>query len=170
MPRPPVRVLGVDTSLRCSGIGVIEGTGPQLRALVCGVIKNPAALSHTACLNRIFEETGRLIEKYQPNAAAIEGIFFCKNPRTALILGQARGAVLTACARHDLPVYEYAPRLVKQSVSGSGRASKEQVAAMITRMLGLKETPSPDAADALAIAVTHLHQTHLPETLRIAPI
>jgi crossover junction endodeoxyribonuclease RuvC len=171
MSRAPLgSVLGVDTALRCSGVGVVEGSGSQFRALTFGVIKNKTSLSHTECLLRIHCEIRELIEKYQPVAVAIEGVFFCKNAKTALVLGQARGAVLTAAALNGLPVYEYAPRLIKQSVTGVGRAHKAQVAGMVSRMLGLKQEPSADAADALAVALTHLHQMHLPPDLRQAAV
>lgn len=170
MSRNPSRILGVDTSLRSSGVAVIEGAGQQVRALSFGTIRNKPKDPHSVCLVRIHEQILELIDRFQPDAVAIEGVFFCKNPRTALILGQARGAVLTACALRGIPVREYAPRLVKQSVVGTGRAQKDQVAKMVMRMLNLKEQPSSDAADALAIALTHLHQQHLPEDLRAKPI
>ena len=163
IPTPPTgdqaRVLGVDTSLRSSGVGLIQGPVKAPQFLTCGTIKNPASLPHSECLRRIDAAVTELIEEHQPGAVAIEGIFFAKNARTAMILGQARGVVIAAAARAGVPVYEYAPRDVKSALSGFGAASKDQVARMITTMLKLKQVPQEDAADALAIALCHLHRT-----------
>jgi len=98
-----------------------------------------------------------IIERSRPSAVAIEGVFFCKNVKTVLMLGEARGAVITACVAQGVPVYEYAPRLVKRAVVGFGGAEKEQVAKMVMTLLALREQPQEDAADALAIAICHLH-------------
>ncbi len=165
-----VRILGVDTSLRSTGIGIIDGYRREMKVVTYGIIKNAPKELHSACLWKINREIRALIEQYDPAVVAIEGTFFAKNAKTAMILGQARGAVLAACAEFNRPVYEYAPRLVKQSVVGTGRAEKEQVALMVQRLLKLAAPPSSDAADALAIAMTHLHQLHLPEALRVQPI
>jgi len=155
--RRPIRVLGIDTSLRSSGVGLVEAQGPSLKAGYHGLIKNAAKLKHTDCLANIFRTVSEIIEKYQPDAVAVEGIFFSKNPQTAMILGQARGTVLAASAMAGLPVYEYPPRTVKQAVVGTGTAHKEQVAKMVVAILGLSEEPPEDAADALAIAIAHIH-------------
>jgi crossover junction endodeoxyribonuclease RuvC len=165
-----IRILGVDTSLRSSGVAVIEVKGQQLRALAYGRIHNKPAMAHSACLAEIQRQIDALITEFEPDEAAIEGAFFAKNARTAMILGQARGAALACCALRTLPVFEYSPRSVKQAVVGVGSARKEQVATMVMRLLGLKETPQEDAADALAIAVTHAHQRGMPEALRSKPI
>lgn len=156
MPKT-IRVLGFDTSLRSSGVGVVEAVGSQYNALTWGLIKNPAGRPHTACLAHLFEELRSVIRRDQPVAAAVEGIFYSKNVRTAMTLGQARGVVLAVCALEGVPVYEYAPRSVKQSVVGNGNAHKRQVMRMVAVLLGLKEEPEEDAADALALALTHLH-------------
>lgn len=100
----------------------------------------------------------------------MEGTFFAKNAKTAMILGQARGVVLAACARAGLPVFEYSPRAVKQAVTGTGTARKEQVGRMVVRLLGLTDLPQEDAGDALAIALCHTHQRTLPEALRSKPL
>lgn len=165
-----VRILGVDTSLRSSGVAVIEVRGQQVRALAYGRIHNKPAMAHSACLAEIQRQVDSLITEFEPDEAAIEGAFFAKNAKTAMILGQARGAVLACCSLRTLPVYEYSPRSVKQAVVGVGAARKEQVAKMIVRLLGLKEPPQEDAADALAIALTHAHQRGLPEALRSKPV
>jgi crossover junction endodeoxyribonuclease RuvC len=158
-PRAHPVVLGVDTSLRSSGVGVVAGPARAPRFVACGVIKTPATRPHTECLRRLDAGITELLAEHRPDALSIEGIFFCKNVRTALILGQARGVVLAAAARVGVPVYEYAPRDVKNALSGYGAASKEQVGRMITAMLKLPAVPQEDAADALALALCHLHRT-----------
>jgi crossover junction endodeoxyribonuclease RuvC len=165
-----VRILGVDTSLRSSGVAVIEVSGQKMQALAYGRIHNKAALSHSCCLAAIHKEIDKLIAEFEPDDVAIEGAFFAKNAKTAMILGQARGVVLAACALRNLPVYEYSPRSIKQAVVGAGAASKEQVAKMVIRLLGLSELPQEDAADALAAAICHIHQRGLPEALRSKPV
>ncbi len=152
-------VLGVDTSLRSTGVGLVRGPVKAAQFITCGTIKNAAALSHTECLRRIDAGISELIEEHRPSVVAIEGAFFAKNARTAMILGQARGVVLAASARAGVPVYEYAPRDVKLALAGFGAASKQQVAKMITTMLRLRQVPQEDAADALAIALCHLHRS-----------
>lgn len=164
------KVLGVDTSLRSTGVGVVEGRGSVLRAVRYDVIRNPADRPHTHCLSHLFARLREIIREEKPEAAAVEGVFVSKNARTAMILGQARGVVLAVCALEEIPVYEYAPRRIKQAVVGHGNAHKDQVAQMIVRLLGLKEKPPEDAADALAIAVCHLHQHAAPSAMRNEPI
>ena len=154
---PTLRVLGIDTSLRSTGLGVVEREGNRLRAVAHATLKNPAGWSHSTCLERIYRDLQALIEEATPAGVSIEGVFHFKNSRTAVILGQARGVAIAACAGHALPVYEYSPRRVKQSVCGSGAASKEQVARMVCSMLGLPTTPPDDETDALALAICHLH-------------
>lgn len=152
-----MRVLGIDTSLRSTGYGVVESAGTRLQAVTFGIIKNPASRSLSACLATLDQHLRELIAKTRPEVAAVEGIFFCKNARTALILGQARGVALMACTAAGLPVFEHEPRRVKQSVVGHGAADKQQVAKMVTRLLGLPaEPPEDDATDALALAICHL--------------
>jgi crossover junction endodeoxyribonuclease RuvC len=162
MPTDPgnnVRILGVDTSLRSSGVGIIQGPVKSPTFVTCGTIKTPAAKPHTECLRRLDAGINELIEEHKPDSIAIEGIFYCKNVRTAITLGEVRGVVLTAAGRAGIPIFEYAPRDVKMALSGFGAASKDQVARMITTLLKLKQIPQEDAADALAIALCHLHRT-----------
>ena len=159
-------ILGVDTSLRSTGVAVLEVKGQQMRALAYGRIHNKPKVKHSECLAAIHREIELLIKEFSPDEVAIEGAFFAKNAKTAMILGQARGAVLAVSALCSLPVYEYSPRSVKQAVVGVGSAQKAQVAAMIVRLLGLAEPPQEDAADALAIAICHAHQRNAPEALR----
>lgn len=155
---PAERVLAVDPSLRGTGYAVIEAAGGKMRAITYGVIKNPPRLAAHECLREIHGTLSRTAEEHHPTSFAIEGVIYVQNVRTAIILGSARGAALLVAANHGLTVHEYAPRLIKQSVVGRGGAQKEQVAFMIRALLGLTETPPPDAADALAIGMTHFHR------------
>ncbi len=170
MARDTIRILGIDTSLRSTGVGIIEVCGSELRAIAYGRIRNKPSEPHSQCLKNIFESIGELIDAHQPDCAAIEGAFFAKNAKTAMVLGQARGAAITACAGKSLEVSEHSPRKVKSSVVGTGAAQKDQVAKMVMRLLNLSEQPQEDAADALAIAICHYHQLALPEELRAKTI
>jgi crossover junction endodeoxyribonuclease RuvC len=156
-----MRVLGIDTALRCSGLAVVDRTGNAWKAIDYGLVKNSATAPHSICLLRLQEGVREMIRKHKPDVVAIEGIFFAKNVRTAVILGQARGAVIAACAAEGLPVYEHAPRSVKQALVGFGGAHKGQVSKMAMALLGLREAPPEDAADALGIAICHLQQQGL---------
>ena len=160
-----VKVLGIDTSLRSTGVGVVAVSGSQMQASLYGAIKNKPKIPHTACLLHIHERIVQIIEEEQPSSVAIEGIFHCRNVKVAITLGQARGAAMAACALKGVPVYEYAPRLVKKGIVGTGAASKDQVGQMVKRLLNLDEVPADDPADALAIAICHIHHMQRPEGL-----
>ncbi len=155
---PASRILGVDTSLRSTGLGLIRARGSRLEAVEFGVVRHPAAWPLSRCLANLYQAVGSALERGRPDAAALEGVFFCKNARTAVILGQARGVVIAACAAAGVPVFEYPPRRVKQAVVGFGGADKNQVGRMVAALLGLQETPPEDATDALAIAICHAHR------------
>ena len=157
MSKSGARVLGIDTSLRSTGIGVVEAQGSTLKAIDFGFLKTSPKWRHSECLKCIADGVGAMIAKSQPTAVAIEGAFFFKNAKTAMVLGEARGVAIATCAAADLPVYEYAPRRVKQAVVGVGGADKKQVARMVMTLLGLREGPQSDAADALALAICHIH-------------
>lgn len=163
-----MRILGIDTSLRCTGLGVLDAEKGNITAVDFGLIKNARTLKGSECLQRLYTGILEFIETYQPDQIAIEGIFFCRNVRTAIILGQARGAVITACG--TVPVYEYSPRSVKQAVTGSGRAHKQQVGHMMTNLLNLRTIPPEDAADALAIAYAHASSVARPELHDLKPL
>ncbi|TFH15625.1 MAG: crossover junction endodeoxyribonuclease RuvC [Lentisphaerales bacterium] len=151
------RVLGVDTSLRSSGVAVVEAVGSSITAIEYGLIKTAAKHPVSECLGRLHEGITDIIKRLKPGSAAIEGGFYCKNVRTALVLGEARGAVIAACAALDVPVFEYSPRRVKQALVGYGAADKRQVRGMVMKILNLTAEPQEDEGDALAIAVCHLH-------------
>jgi crossover junction endodeoxyribonuclease RuvC len=137
-----------------------------MRVVVYGRIRNRPSDPHSRCLENIFDSITDLIEEHRPDCAAIEGAFFAKNARTAMLLGQARGAAITACAKRGVAITEHSPRKVKQSLVGTGAAQKDQVARMVVRLLGLEEQPQEDAADALALAICHCHQLSLPEEIQ----
>lgn len=152
------RVLAIDPSLRCTGYAVLDRGPRHPVPLVYGTIPNAASVPATRCLRAIHDTLATLIATHRPACVAIESVIYVQNYRTAILLGSARGVALLAAAQHDLPVFEYAPRLVKQAVVGRGGAQKEQVAFMVRALLGLRETPAADAADALAIGLTHLQR------------
>jgi len=165
-----MRVLGIDTSLRSTGVGVVESLAGKTLALEYGRIHNPDRIALSECLRRIDGGIREIIARTRPDVASIEDIFFAKNARTAMVLGEARGVVIAACATCGLPVYEYAPRRVKQSITGSGAADKQQVRKMIMVLLGLKTDPQEDAGDALAIALCHLNSRSPAAELQPKPI
>lgn len=166
----PRIVLGIDTSLRSTGVGIVEAQGSRLLPLYHGRIRNPASLSLSQCLTRLHEEITAVLERYTPSEAAVEGIFYSKNPRTMMILCHARGVVIRACAARSMPVFEYEPRSVKLAVAGVGGAEKHQVQMMVGRLLAIPGEIQEDAADALAIALTHLHKTTGVRALAPKPI
>jgi crossover junction endodeoxyribonuclease RuvC len=158
----PLRVLGIDTSLRGTGIGVVEQQAGRIRGLAYDVLRNPPARPLSDCLVHIQNSLNAILDEFHPDVVAVEGVFFSRYVKTTLILGEARGVVIATCAAAGLPIYEYAPRRVKQAVVGYGAATKQQIQAMVVQQLGLGKPPPEDAADALAIALCHLHnQTRL---------
>ena len=149
-------ILGIDPGSRITGYGVIRQTGRQLTYLGSGCIRmNTAELP--ARLKLIYAGISEIITQFSPDYFAIEQVFMAKNADSALKLGQARGAAIVAAVNHDLPVFEYAARQVKQTVVGLGSAEKSQVQHLVRTLLKLAANPQDDAADALAIAITHCH-------------
>ena len=135
-----------------------------MRSPEAGRIRNAPKLPLSECLRTIHARVAELIAQYSPDVVAIESVIYGKNAGTMLVLGEARGAVITAAADAGLPIYEYEPRRVKMAVCGNGLAEKEQVQRMVKTLLGLEELPQNDAADALAIAITHAHSNSLLST------
>lgn len=150
-----MRILAIDPSLRSTGFAVIAREDGKLRAITYGTIKNADKMLPSGCLVAIHQRVAELIREHTPECAVFESVIFVQSYRTAITLGTARGAALLAAAGSGLPIYEYAPRRVKQSVVGRGAADKSQVGFMVRALLGLTENPAPDAADALAIGLTH---------------
>ena len=151
-----MRILAIDPSLRGTGVAILEEIGPKVKCLEYSVVKNRASLSQEACLIAIHEAVSGVIKRHNPTALAIEKVIFVQSYPTAIILGAARGVAVLAAAQAGLSIHEYPPKRVKQAVVGKGAAAKEQVAFMIRALLGLTETPPSDAADAIAIGLTHL--------------
>ena len=149
-------ILGVDPSLRGTGYGVIRVAKPHPATLAQGTIVCPAGWERSRCLAKIYATLRDVIREHQPTVCIVEGLFFAQNLQTALIMGEARGAALVAMAEAGLEIHEVAPRKVKQAIVGYGAAQKLAVAKMVQRMLQLAELPDPDAADALALALTHV--------------
>ena len=158
----PQIILGIDPSLRGTGFGVIDTGQATPATLSQGTIRCPANWQLSRCLREITETLEDILQKTKPNIAAVEGLFFAQNIRTALVMGQARGAALAVLAKAGLDVFEIAPRKVKQAIVGYGAAQKEAVAKMVQTRLALPEMPEPDAADALAIALTYAQSANSP--------
>jgi crossover junction endodeoxyribonuclease RuvC len=149
-------VLGVDPSLRGTGYGVIRAGRPEPSLMAQGTIRCPARWERSRCLARIATELREVVTAHSPEVCVVEGLFFAQNLQTALIMGEARGAALATVATAAIPIFEMAPRRVKQAIVGYGAAQKEAVARMVQRMLELPEIPDSDAADALALALVYL--------------
>lgn len=151
----PIRILGIDPGSRITGFGVIDWHGREPVYVASGCIKTLPNDELAGRIGMIVRSIGDLVAEYRPNQAAVEQVFVNVNPAATLMLGQARGAAVAALVLRDLPVYEYTALQVKQSVVGQGKAAKEQVQHMVVQMLGLSGTPQADAADGLAVAITH---------------
>lgn len=154
-----VRILGIDPGLRTTGFGVVEALGQTLRYVASGTIKtetSPAA-SLPERLRVIFDGVQEVARRYEPHCASVEIVFVNVNPQSTLLLGQARGAAITALVSRDLGVSEYTALQMKKAIVGHGQARKEQVQEMVMRLLALPGLPGKDAADALGLAICHAH-------------
>lgn len=159
-------VLGIDPGLADTGFGVVSDDGGRLAALDGGVITTPAGIALEQRLARIHERAEQLISMYEPDAMALEQLYFGQNVRTAFAVGQARGVVMLAAGQRGLECSGYTPQQVKSAVCGDGRAAKGQVARMVATLLALPQAPRPDhAADALAVAVCHVNRAPLTRAL-----
>jgi crossover junction endodeoxyribonuclease RuvC len=154
-----MRVLGIDPGSRRTGWGVVELEGTRLRHIAAGTIAVPEKLALANRLRMIHAELERVIAAHTPEAVAVEEIFFAKYANAALKLGHARGVALLVAAQSEIAVHEYPPAIVKRTVVGRGAADKVQVGRLVSALLGLKEPPEEDAADALAVAITHIQAT-----------
>jgi crossover junction endodeoxyribonuclease RuvC len=151
-------VFGIDPGSERTGYGCVETDGSRHRIVVCGAISSPALASFPDKLLRIHSQLSAILADCRPACAAIENVFYSVNARSALKLGHARGVAMLAAVEAGIPVFEYTPAEIKRAVVGYGRADKPQVQQMIKLLLGLAEVPSPhDAADALAVAICHVH-------------
>jgi crossover junction endodeoxyribonuclease RuvC len=151
-------ILGVDPSLRGTGYGVIQLAKPHPLALAHGTISCPAGWERSRCLAKISRTLRDVLKQHQPTVCVVEGLFYAQNLQTAIIMGEARGAALATIAEAGLEIYEIATRKVKQAIVGYGAAQKSAVAKMVQRLLNLEKPPAPDAADALALALTHARE------------
>ena len=159
-------IIGLDPGLACTGWGVIAAEGNRLSHIANGQVRTDAKAALPARLVRLEEMLSEVLAAHSPAAAAVEEVFLNENPQSTLKLGQARGVILLALAKHGLEIGEYAPRLVKKAVVGTGGADKVQVHAMVQRLLPAAKIAGADAADALAVAITHAH--HLATARRVA--
>lgn len=154
------RILGIDPGSRLTGFGVLDFNGDSPSYVTSGTVRSMDG-AFADRLRQIFESVGSIIAEFQPDIVAIESVFMHKNAGSALKLGHARSAAICATFEHNLEVFEYAPREIKQAVVGTGAATKEQVQHMVVSILKLDGTPAPDAADALAAALCHGNQRRL---------
>ena len=154
-----MRILGIDPGLRTTGFGVVESVGAKLRYVASGTIKTEAvgSASLPARLKVIFDGVREIAGRYEPTCASVEIVFVNVNPQSTLLLGQARGAALTALVTAELAVAEYTALQMKKAIVGHGQARKEQVQEMVMRLLALPGLPGKDAADALGLAICHAH-------------
>ena len=153
-----MRIIGIDPGYAIMGWGILDLKGNKFSVVDYGSITTDAGVEAAKRLQHIYAELGAIIEKYQPEEAAIEELFFNNNAKTVILVGEARGIAVLACANAGLEISEYTPLQIKQALVGYGRADKKQVQAMVKAILNLKEVPKPDdTADAVAAAICHGH-------------
>ena len=151
-----IRILGVDPGSSCTGYGLVGCSGDDVRYVSSGTIRPGGRATRYERLRTIFDRMRLIIAEYEPTHFAIEDVFYSKNPKSALVLGEARGAAILAATLAGIPIYEYSAREVKQSVTGNGAADKSQVSYMLGKILGLETLPErADESDAIAIAMCH---------------
>ncbi len=165
-----MRILGIDPGLRTTGFGIVDKNGAQLSYVASGTISTMHLYTGNlpARLKVIFDGIHEIVQKYKPDETSVEIVFVNVNPQATLLLGQARGACITALVTLDLPVFEYTALQMKQAVVGYGKAQKEQVQEMVKRLLNLPTLPGKDAADALGLAISHANSSHLLSSLATA--
>jgi crossover junction endodeoxyribonuclease RuvC len=159
-------VMGIDPGVASTGFGVVQVAGAKMSAVDGGIIEAAPGEPAEGRLARIHEAIAELLRRHEPVAVALEDVYFGKNVRSAIAVGQARGVVLLAAGQRGVPCFSYTPQQVKGAVCGSGRAGKEQVQRMVQALLALADLPAPDhAADALAVAICHAHRAPLLEAV-----
>jgi crossover junction endodeoxyribonuclease RuvC len=167
-PTAPLRILGIDPGLRVTGFGVIEAHGMTLSYVASGTIRTQAEGSLPERLKVLYEGIREVVERYQPQVSSVEIVFVNNNPQATLMLGQARGACVTALVSGGQTVREYTALQLKKAVAGHGRAGKAEVQQMVMRLLKLPGLPGPDAADALGLAITHAQVGAAMDRMRMA--
>lgn len=159
-------VLGIDPAIRTTGYGVIEADitgGDSMKILDCGVIANKASMPHSECLRRLYGGIEELISLWHPECAVLEEPFVGRNAKTAIILGMARGGILTALANRNIPAYAYTPSVAKRAATGSGSAEKDRIAFLLAAEFGISVENIPlDSTDALALAMCHIQRLRFP--------
>ncbi|MBS4539674.1 crossover junction endodeoxyribonuclease RuvC [Clostridium sp. D2Q-11] len=161
-------IVGIDPGIAIVGYGVVEYKGNNFKVIDYGAITTPSTMSSPARLKSVYDDLTEVLLKYKPDAVAIEELFFNKNVKTAIQVGQARGVEILAAMNQKLDIFEYTPLQVKQGVVGYGRAKKRQVQEMVKILLNLKEIPKPDdVADALAVAICHAHSGQFDSLFRM---
>jgi crossover junction endodeoxyribonuclease RuvC len=151
-----MRILGIDPGYAILGYGVVDRDGNRYSLVECGVLTTESGRGMPERLKDIYSGLMMLIGEFEPDVASVEELYFNTNAKTAIRVGEARGAAILACANSELPIYEYTPLQIKQALSGYGRAEKKQIQEIVKSVLGLKEVPKPDdAADAVAAAICH---------------
>lgn len=163
-----MRVLGIDPGSTVTGYGLVEKVGSGFRHVDNGLVRVSRSSPFAKRLQDIFSGIRQIIRELKPDVMAVEEIFFAKNPMSALKLGESRGVALLAAAEHELKVYEYSTREVKQAITGYGQATKEQIQKMVRRLLSLPEIAAEDASDALAVALCHLQCSKMKELIEKA--
>ncbi|MGB9679346.1 MAG: crossover junction endodeoxyribonuclease RuvC [Thermoanaerobacteraceae bacterium] len=162
-----MRILGIDPGIAIMGYGIIDFTGNKISVVDYGAITTKAGIEKSIRLSDIYNGTISVIQKYNPEILAIEELFFNKNAKTVITIGESRGVSILAGVNSNIEIYEYTPLQVKQAVVGYGRADKNQVQQMVKVLLNLNEIPKPDdVADALAVAICHCHSSNINNRLR----
>ena len=164
-------ILGIDPGYAIVGIGVIKFVGNKFKTLEYNAVTTPSKMPVPERLQAIYQGVEYFINKYKPDAVAIEELFFNSNQKTAIMVAQARGVIIVAAKNKGVPLYEYTPLQIKQAVTGYGRADKKQIQNMVKMILNLNAIPKPDdAADGLAVAICHAHSSHINEKFSLNKI
>lgn len=163
-----MKIIGIDPGIAIVGVGIVEFNNNKFKVIDYGAVTTTPKLTMPERLEVIYDSLGDIFDKHKPDAVAYEELFFNQNAKTAITVGQARGAAVLCAQVRKINIFEYTPLQVKQAVVGYGRADKKQVQQMVRMLLNLREVPKPDdVADALAIAICHGHSSHMSDMFRI---